>query len=524
MLLELNISMSRLARSIHVDSSLVNRWVHGERIPSYNSAYIENIAEYLSKNVHNKFQINNINSVLLKQGLKFDNQDDIYNNIKIALLEAQGYSFQYQKEHLKHKKINSREKNDKLIPKAVLKTDTMKDLLQKEGLQEIVELSSDDKVVFGYDNIIELTIELLNDAISNDFVKNKLIYMTYNNNFPKSKYESMEMKACFSKAINKGWKIIILMRIDNNLCRLLNFNKFAIPLFIQGGLTIYYYTQYGLIGAERETFLIPQIGAISSFANSQNLEINTAFVLKNYSALTVYEEYFNILKMSNYRQLIKYYSSNECMEYCNFLIECEESVGNQMAFKSNLSTIMLTDHIYYKLLKKSDISDHMKKNAFTYFKKQYNSFRNNVKHYEFKEIYFMDSISDLIKNQEFYLYYYTGIKKIKLNVHEIIELMENIINNLKKYANYYISFINKKSVDLLGLNNFSFLLKERKALLFENFDLTDNPSLRISIDEPFSISACYELFSKNWNGIASLFKDKVEIIKYLQRHIDVLKR
>jgi len=97
MLLALNLSMSRLAKSIHVDSSLVNRWVHGERIPPYDSSYIENIADYLSKNVYNEFQVNNINDILLKQGLKLDNVNNIDDKIKTALLEAQGYSFELKK-------------------------------------------------------------------------------------------------------------------------------------------------------------------------------------------------------------------------------------------------------------------------------------------------------------------------------------------------------------------------------------------------------------------------------------------
>jgi len=418
----------------------------------------------------------------------------------------------------------SREKNYKPVPKAATKTDTMEYILQKKGLQNIVELSCNDKVVFGSDNIDKLAIDLLHEAASAVFAENKIIYMTFNNNVVKSKDEIIKIRTYFSKVISIGWEIIILMRIDNNVSRILSFSKFAIPLLIQGGLTIYYYTKYGLFDAERETFVIPEIGAISSFANRHNSKINTAFFLKSGSAITVFEEYFRALLKNNARQLIRYYSRNECMEYCSFLAECEESIGNRMVFKSNLSTIMLPEHIYYRLLKKSDLSEHIRQFAFINFKKQCNSFRNNVKHYECKEIYLMDSIYNLIKYQEFYLYYYTGIKKIKLDIKDIIELLENIIHNLKIYKNYNISFINKKSKDFIGLYNFSFVLKERKALLYENFNLEDNyPSERISMDEPFFVNACNEFFKKNWDRIASLLKDEVEIIKFLRRHIDALK-
>jgi len=530
MLLTFNISMSRLAKSIHVDSSLVNRWVHGDRIPPFNSSYIENIAEYLSKNVRNEFQVNNINNILLEQGLKFDNLNNINDKIKTALLKAQGYSIQFKNGYLKDKNTKiaektSRERKDKLIPKAALETYTMEHLLQKKGLQEIVELSCNDKVVFGSDNIDKLAIDLLNVAASTDFAENKIIYMTFNSNFSKPKDEFVKLRTYFLKVIRAGWKIIILMRIDNDVNRILNFNKFAISLVIQGGLTIYYCTKYCSFNAERETFVIPEVGAISIFANSSSPKMNTAFFLKSCSAVNVFEEYFKFMLKNNSHRLIRYYARNECMKYCSFLAECEESIGNRMTFNSCLSTLMLPEHIYYRLLKKSDISDSMKQFAFINFKKQRNSFRKNVRHYEFKEIYIVDSIYNLIKHQEFFLYYYSGVKKIKLKVQDIIELLENVIHNLKTYANYNISFINKKSEAFAGLSNFSFVLKERKALFYENFDLEENyPSVRISICEPFSVNAYSDFFEKDWDRIAPLFKEKIEIIKFLQRHIDALKK
>ncbi len=45
---ELNVSRSRLAKEINVDRSLVSRWISGERIPSYDASYLEDISRFLS--------------------------------------------------------------------------------------------------------------------------------------------------------------------------------------------------------------------------------------------------------------------------------------------------------------------------------------------------------------------------------------------------------------------------------------------------------------------------------------------
>lgn len=517
MLLVLNVSMSRLAKSIHVDNSLVNRWVHEERIPPYGSSYIEKIAEYVFKNIHNESQINNINEILLRQGLDVSNFNNMERNIKKALSEAQGWSFQHKKRNIKEKK-HSEENNNNLM-----KQDTMVCMLKTKGLQEIVALSCNDKVVFGSDNIEKLALELLDEAVSSVMNDDKFIYMTYNNSFNKSNEDVSKIREYFLNAVSRGWKIIVLMKLDNNMNRISRFLRFALPLLSQEGLTIYFYTKHSLFDSERETFVIPKIGAISSFAINQNTEINTAFYLKSLSAVNVFEEYFKVLLKNNARQLIRYFDRKESMEYCSLLAESGEAIGNRNVLKSCFSTIMLPEHIYCELLKKYVPSYKTRQFAYANYKKQYSSFRKNIKHYGHDEIYLIDSISDLIKHQEFYLYYCTGIKKIKLDVNNIIELLEYIIYYLKTYANYNISFINKKP-EYIPHDSFSFVLKEGKALFYENFDLkNDYPTTRIYIDEPFFLNAFNDFFKKTWEHISPLYKDKVEVIKFLKRHVNALK-
>lgn len=66
LLLALDISNNRLAKGINVDASLVSRWLHEQRIPSYNSDHLENIAVFLSENILNSLQKNVYRKLLMK--------------------------------------------------------------------------------------------------------------------------------------------------------------------------------------------------------------------------------------------------------------------------------------------------------------------------------------------------------------------------------------------------------------------------------------------------------------------------
>ena len=164
------------------------------------------------------------------------------------------------------------------------------------------------------------------------------------------------------------------------------------------------------------------------------------------------------------------------------------------------------------------------KNSFGYYKKQINAFKKNILQYDYKEIYPAESINNLISNNQFHLYYYSGIKLIKLEIGDVIELLKNIIYIIKTYANYSIAFIHKK-FDKSKENDFSCTIKESKAMFFEEYRLLDNvPEVRLSTEEPIFVKASEEYFKRTWENIVPGYKEKAEIIQLLQRHIDVLKK
>ncbi len=523
MLSALDISMNRLAKYINVDNSLVNRWVHGERIPPYGSSYIDNIASYISKNVYNAYQNKKLNEIIAKQGFS-NNSCGTEDIIKRILLEAQGYSFECRKRHLDKTVKNSAKTSAFKISETVDMEVNNDDLIQTKMIDGIVGMSSNDKVIFGSENIIKYAFNMLYEAVKED-KKNKIIYLTFNSDVSKNNNEMLKLQSYLGTITKNGWEITILMKLDNNFSRVLNFIRLSIPLIFSGKLNIYYYINYAICNEEREMLIIPNTSAMSGFMHNRNTGLNTAFYLKCASAVNAFKDHFESMMEKNAHPLIKKYDSKAYLEYCRNLVESDETIGNRMVFRSDLDSILLPEHIYVRFLNKLNLSDDVVKIALYNYKKQCKAFQKNIKNYEYNEIYLMDSISSLIQTNKFCMNYYEGVQYIKLEIEEIIEVLENIIHNIKKYKHYKISFINRKIENLITAKNFSFVLKERKALFYESCnDRTNYPSIRLSIEEPTFIKAFEEYFMQGWEHITPANKEKSEAIMFLKRHIEALKR
>jgi len=528
----LDVSMNRLSKAINVDNSLVNRWIHGERIPPYGTSYIDNIADYLSKNVHNTFQINRLNEALQNECKYINDADNIEEKIKKVLYESQGYSIENkskEKKKIKNKAIKMN--NTKLTNVSQVNFENENKIeISRNNIPDFnrtVELSSNDKIIFGTENIFSAWIYLLDNALKQDCIDNKIIHLTFNNSrvdIINNNDKLIVLRDHFSKAINKGWKVLILVKLDNNIGRTVNFIKFVWPLIETEGLILYNYKKYGIADAEKETYVMPGVGALSVFTDNENSGIDCAFYLRSKQAVKVLEDYFNLLLKNHTRPLLKKYNRDSYIEYCSLLIEAAENIGDHMLYKSTFDTLMLPEDLYKKLLKKNMLSSGEIKKSFGYFKKQESAFKKNIQYYNYKEIYPADVINNLISTHQFHLYYYSGVKLIKLEIGDIIELLKNIIDIIKTYANYSIAFIHKK-FDKSKENDFCCTIKERKAIFFEEYNLLDNVlEVRLSIEEPIFVKAAEEYFKNTWDHIVPGYKEKAEIIQLLQRHIDVLKK
>ncbi len=534
MLSALDISINRLSKAINVDSSLVNRWIHGTRIPAYHTSYIESITEYLSKNIQNSFQTQHLHELYLNICEDHDLTDCDKEKIRIALLETQGYSIECKKNERKKNKESpvNKEQISKLSNQYQNETAgeayAVHEMLAGDTPELVasVALSGSDQIIFGIKNIISSCVFLLEAALKKECKDNKIIYITYNNDLDilsDSCNELIHWKDLLLEALHTGWQVLILLRFNNNIDRTLRFISFVLPLLQTGRLDIYYFKKYGTNAAEREIYVISGIGALSCFSTSLHSNIDGAFYFENKVAVDILKDHFNVLM--NYSQpLIKYFSRENIFDYYNCMMENEESAGNRILFRYCFS-MPIPKNLYVKLLKRKKISKDEMLKELNFHKRRLKTFLVNIRNCEYRDIYFADSILNLVEYRQYCYYSGTGIEIMDLEARDIIEYLQNIVRLLETYENYSIAFIPRNFDSTVKIDNYHCLVKERHTAFLEIYEpLKSTTGLRLLIEEPMFVQAFNEYFNGIWEHIAPVYKDKRETITWLQNQIDLLNR
>lgn len=528
LLTTLGINMNQLSKAINVDSSLVSRWINNKRIPSVNASYIDNISEYLSKNIHNTFQMQNLNELFIN--ICEDNElllEDIKLKIKKVLLESQGYSIECEK----NDGSTSKEQISKLLnyyQSDCEETKTEVDSSNKRMFKytQFIDLSQEDKVVIGNKNVFAASIHLFETAAKKRGKKGDVIYISFINDIGiinDSYTYLVYFRNLVLKVIEKGWNVCFLLRLTNNIDRTIKFMNFAAPLINSGKFSPYYLKKYDMSTASKEIIVVPEAGALFCLPNNPYSKIDNAFYFKNTVAVDIVKNYFNAVLATDAKLLVKFYTRDKAVDYSHCLAESEESPGDRYLYKYSFSILTLPESLYIRLLQKTYLSHNEKFLALQFYKRRLNAFFSNIYNYEYTDIYLADCISTLIKKREFNFYYYKGIETIDLEVKDIIELLQNIIHLLKKYKNYNISFMNLNSEDTVQYINFYCVVKERKAVMLESYIPSKaRPEVRLSIEEPMLVKAFEEYFKEIFEHIAPIKKAKNEIINWIQRQINLL--
>ncbi|HAQ42265.1 MAG TPA: hypothetical protein DCM73_16525 [Clostridiales bacterium] len=511
----LDISMNRLSKAINVDNSLVNRWIHGKRIPAYSTAYVENIAEYLSKSFHNSTQIKRLDDLFYDICENNTSAVLIKDKIKVILSECQGYSI----ERRKRERIKPNNQDSKYeLPH---NSSYCRNIISKKTLS----LSADDKIFFGNSNVLSLCIDLMKSASNLRSLRDNTIYVTYNNYMEIGSSEVFQLMDEFRtqmlRVADKGINMCFLLKLDNNIDRILNFIKFIYPVLVTKRLMIYYYTKYGIIDSDREICIVPGVGALSCFPSGENPHEKCGFFLKNRHAVNIFNDYIKMLIKANSKALIKYYPQDKRIEYYSDLLKAQENIGNSFLYRTGQHPLMMPASLYKRILERKkflpkDISLSMKT-----FETQLNAFKKSINRYEYYDICSAKAITDLINNRKFPIFINGTIETVSLNKDEVMEIMKNIIDTIKSFDNYKFSLIH--DTGSCGYDSCYVFIKERWVLFYEMCMGSDTSSeTKLSVNEPMVVSAAEKYFMEKHEQIAPINKDKHEIVKFMKRQMNLL--
>ena len=480
-----NINGSKLAKGINIDQSLLYKWLRNERMPAHNSPYINLIANYLSESFNN--------NPFIKESVAelFPDKADIKSEIHNMLNQAHIYSL-YLKDHEKLViKGNSNSKTNSLL----------------QGLQKEEHINKI-RIIKGIEELLDSTLDLINHA-SKKAPKNPILILLNSNMAYLDQYGSVSWRwrNALLDAIQKGWEVIFLIRLNDNIRRTMRLIEDMLATLSTNGFHVYYINTKFEINVGNDLIIIPNVGALLFLSSNIKDQVDSAFLFEATESIDILTGHFYQF-FSFAKPLYATYSSQKHIEFQKMLTIAEGRPGDRLVYRGGHSTIIVPSDLYKKYLKKTIPQEEEISQRLDLHNKRIVAFESQINNYKFREIWFKESIQRLIfeKDKERYI-----LGNYIPDKDEIISYLKSIISMLQDHENYEVALVNRN--DYQGFDGLSWMVKGSYVFLEAINDMKSERNLATT-EENFVV-AFHQYYQTIWDNIPQNDKDKQRVIDWI---------
>ncbi len=535
LLAALDISGSKLAKALNVDPSLISKWVNCKKIPSYESSYIESIAEYIEKSILNSFQELKIDKVVnsIAEAEILQNKGiQIKEKIKYVLFQTQGYSIENKlNEKIPIQSSGATRFINRPEIEIPAKNDIRKKLSKKPGVTSQIPLTTSNSLIIGCREVLYAALSLFEEAAKTSPSSKGTIFITYNTDMSLLPFFDefyLKWRKALIKVLSNGWEVNALIRLNGNLDRTLRLIN-DIQAYIEAGRFMPYYTnKYDSFMSGRELVVVPGIGALEFLSTRLNNQPDSAFYFRDSAAINIFIK--NCIQMMSFGvPLVERCGLWENIEYPKIITKFDEIPSNRYLWKDGASSLSISLDLYQRYLKMSRRSSDEIDKLTEYHKRRLESFNSMLKCYKYKNIFTKESIEGMVRRGKYSINELYLIGKYKATPLDVVDNLKNMVHLLEKNDNYEIALVDKKAFhDEISLH---WVVKEQKEVIFHMKDkrnssaLYNNPEDMLNsviIREPAIVKAFEEKFLNIWNHIIPQNKDKREVILWLNNQIKIL--
>ena len=502
----LDVSVSRLSKTINVDSSLVNRWVSGKRIPAYHSAYIEKITEYLAQNTINSFQKEKIVAFMEKSGLPYSTDKSYKEQLRLLLLEAQGFS-------LEQKRMEKLEKRkDILSPSAEA---------SRNAEMSSLGFSPEDKLIFGRNRILMSALNILDVMAGFSQVKNLRLILSLSQGSNPLFLDPYWLHHA-SARLDKDTEIILLIPGYDDIKKLITLLKNYCFSGIVKKCTIYYLKKHDLLTTKRDLMLSPEAGMLSCFPADHEKKHEWAMLFKNKMAVEFYSSYMRALIKEMTRPLFLSCMQGNAACYFRSRYDSEGHEGPRYLLQKHINPMLLTESLFQKYLKAKVLSPEKRHEELTLFQKYHQIFIHNLKCFGSMDLFYIESHSVLSPTEPLIIDGPLGACRLLLDDNDKLELLENMVELLQTHEKYQAAFIPLHYMDRLLESQVQIAVKSR-YLAFMEVEAVPSSPVRYIADDPLVLQALEDYIREIWSLTSPAYRMKDATIAYLKSLIAPLK-
>ena len=504
------IAVSDFAHAIHVDRSVVYKWLRDERTPRLNADHMANITRHLGLDARTVER--------LRQA-------------QITSLVAQT--------PIERQRPRSGDTTRSAVSRFIEQTLAVADAASASNPRHSrpAPLADHGVVVRGRAETLRAAIDLLEHAAVRErrpmgASQLSMQGMGMFEGLPKARELELAWRSALRAALRRGWEIEQLWRLDKNIARSLQLVATMLDLVGMGGYHPHYFSgRSGVLRPPYDVLVIPGDAALLLFATEQPDYLDRALLLREPEHVDFVSAHFAQLGALTKPLLRGFVPQVHEMAYTRELVAAEAGPGGRLLIKNGPGSVtypltwLREDSLWMRSAVASGSVSAADLPAYVAcLRRRAEAFQTYVREYDYYDICPRRAIERLAEAGEYPQDMPRGERGWPLELR--VEHLENIVAMLRSYNRYHLALLDSAEEADIPSEPFLTIAGERRAYMATwSRDAAGRAiQMDLEIAEPTIVAALREQYGEWWERIPERHRDKGYVIGVLEQHIRNVKR
>jgi len=501
----LNVSNSRLARSLSIDPSLISRWRTGARKPSKKNNYIKEISAYFTAYAKMDFQ-----KAALYEIMGVD-----INKSQNSLYPLKELLYTWLADKKSPEKIFAEKFFDNLNKKT---SSNYNDTINNKETIDNINIESEKKeieILNGIEGKRKGVVEFLQAAATEQEQITLLLYSNENTEWLTADREFYQKWVMLlKKVITKGHKIKIIHTLKREMSEILAAIDYWMPFYLTGAVEPYYYPKYQENIFRRTMFIAPGTAALNCSTVSEYSDKAQQFLYWDPEKIELLTEEYNTF-LKKCRPLMRIYTGKNTYNFNKLQIEFDEQESEMISISDMPSFVTMPESLLLNFLEKNNTEKELKENVLSIYNKRHKAFISNLSENKYYEIITLPTKEDFL-NKENSLNINDFFSEFNFNYSfsDFYDHLKNIIQLLEKHNNYHLLL-----TDDFSYPNIKLAVKDEVGALISR---NDEKEIIIAFNQPNITNSFFTYLKYMLREIPKKEKNKVWLINKLNNYLDLL--
>lgn len=500
-----------LAEAIHVERSVVYRWLRNERVPQLDTEHPANIAEALNLSLRARDRL----------------QEAQIASLSKPRPPAKSASRRARTAHTAVEHLLSRTATPATAPGPI----------SAPHQQRTHSAPSRAVVLSGRAAVLSAAIELVAAAPASPVGEPPQIMLSMQGG---QLFAGLagggELEAgwqqALSAALARGTEVVQLWRLDRDVGRTLSLVEAMLQFVGTGRYHPRYFERYGLLRPPYDLIIVPPRAALMMFSSEGADVVDAALVLSDEEQIALATRHFAQLRAHTRKMLQEFNPQVQELEYALALADAESHVGGRMVIKDGLSALTYppswwrTDSrfLHYVvrsgLVKRADLPTYR-----AALERRWQAFLSLVRDFQYRDVC-PSAVVERMASHADYARADEPLSGLDVPSQLRLEHLRHLVDMVRSYPNYHLALPDRHEVEQLSIEPAREVTGEHDAFIgtWSRNEHGDVARVDVHITEGTIVLALREHFENVWERIAEQHRERGYVLRCLEEQMALLQQ